>query len=288
MWESADTREWEYCGEVFSRPAGGELDTGPVWECPQLVQVDGVWVLLLSVQLPGSPDPLCPYVVWFTGTFDGRRFSPEASGLFDEGDVVYASAVSEADDGRALVWSWIQEPIGLRGREGLGWAGAMALPRELEVRDRVLLSRPARETEALWDAPIVDRERMGLHPGERLRVAEAMPAYRLRLAWREGGVRVVLGQDLSGRPLIVDATGDDAIAVSLGDDVLGIISGTPSARSLDALVDVGVIELYLGGRALTLRVDGELSGPGEVAVHAGDGGATLDRLELRTLQQHRS
>ncbi|GAA1996149.1 glycoside hydrolase family 32 protein [Microbacterium ulmi] len=283
VWHSRDTREWAYRGILFSLPAGGDLDTGPVWECPQLVQVDGEWVLLVSVQLPGSPDPLCPYVVWFVGDFDGTRFAPRASGLFDAGEVVYASAVSEAADGRPLVWSWIQESPALRGRGDLGWSGAMALPRELAVRDGVLVSRPARETDALWDESLVRRADVELAPGSGVELAEGVSVYRLRLAWRDAGPRVVLGRDADGRELVLDATGG-ASAATLGAVGLGeVVPGPGRDHVLDVCVDASIVEVFLDGHALTFRLDVELSAAGAISVAAGGRPVALGGVELRAL-----
>ena len=113
---SDDLTSWRYRGVVLTRQAGiGPIDTGPVWECPQLVRVDGRWVLIVSVQMPGSLQPLCPYAVWFIGDFDDATFVPTSMGLLDHGDVLYAPAVLEDPSGRVLMWSWIQEPPGGAG-----------------------------------------------------------------------------------------------------------------------------------------------------------------------------
>ena len=58
QYSSPDLRRWTDDG-VLAEPGPGGPDpvaAGSVWECPQLFQLDGSWVLLVSVwnEVPGG------------------------------------------------------------------------------------------------------------------------------------------------------------------------------------------------------------------------------------------
>jgi beta-fructofuranosidase len=76
------------------------------------------------------------------------RFVPRGGGLVDAGHDFYAPAVLN-EPGRALLWGWSWEERPDVEAVASGWAGVLTLPRELEVRDGTLTSRPVREVERL-------------------------------------------------------------------------------------------------------------------------------------------
>jgi sucrose-6-phosphate hydrolase SacC (GH32 family) len=221
-YESTDTLEWTYRGVVYSK-AGGRpdpplgLDTGPVWECPVLVEVDGSWVLIVSAQLPVGAGPLCPYALWFVGDFDGERFEPTSMGRMDAGEVFYAPTIAEGvPDGRILLWGWLQDD---RGWVAEGFAGALSLPRELSVADGRLVMRPAAELEKLWATPTFHADAISVAAGAPHRLAAGIPAtYRLRFAidpaHERAGAR--LGHDADGNQVWVGVSGGRLTAGLLG------------------------------------------------------------------------
>jgi len=112
-----DLSEWRHLGCVF-QPL--ERETFNI-ECPNLFQLDGKWVLIISPHRP------CEY---FVGSLDlaKARFTPETHGILDAGDA-YASNISHDEQSRTILWLW--------GRTntppGRGWNGVMVLPRILSV-----------------------------------------------------------------------------------------------------------------------------------------------------------
>lgn len=167
VYDVADLDDWRLLGTLVAAvdvPAG--LDApGQVWECPQLVQVDGVWVLLVSWFARGE-EPERLGVTAYTGRLDDAgdvpRFVVEGSTPLDHGPDLYAPQVVRAPDGRALVWGWCWEGRGrgALGRpaaevEAAGWAGVLSFPRELVVVDGRPVTRPAAELAALRDQPLV-------------------------------------------------------------------------------------------------------------------------------------
>ncbi|HWA18358.1 MAG TPA: glycoside hydrolase family 32 protein [Devosia sp.] len=259
-WVSHDTREWTYRGIVFTRARGAsQIDTGPVWECPQLVPFDGQWLLMVSVQLPGVPDPLCRRVMWYLGIFDGSRFVAEAEGVVDGGEVFYAPAIAEAPDGRKLLWAWLQESQATRGRSTGQWAGAFGLVREITIENGALRTVPAREIAAGWRVPFWSAGAAGIqadrvvtsppHPGETL---------RLQLSVLGGGYRVILGSAGDGREvaLVIESIAEGAtLTAMIGQESSGAIPLDASSSELDVFVDVSIVEVFANGGSLTFRVD---------------------------------
>jgi beta-fructofuranosidase len=266
-WESDDALSWTYAGVIFSRPAGGAgLETGPIWECPNLVPVGDRWVLLIAVQMPG---PVCLHTVWFLGDFDGDRFEPSSMGLLDAGDVFYAPSVCEGTAGRCLVWGWLQESPDLRETGADDFVGALSLPRELTVRGNRVVTCPAPEVEALWSDPLYCAYEAtgplaiatGLVPEFRLRFRAAAPAW------------ITIGRDGQGRPVRVGLEGG-ALHVDAARPHRAELNG---AAVVTIYVDHSIVEIFADdGSALTFRVDPELDCGEGIWLDAG----TMSGLDL--------
>ena len=143
---STDGADWAYRGVLLQRPAGaGPTDTGPMWECPQVFRSEGLDVLIFSVQMEDEPDPLrhCVYAV---GTLGDTSFELRSMDRIDYGNVFYAPAITCDDDGRVLMWGWVQEK---HGRLDVDHAGALSLPRVVDLHDGRLRVAPAPELVAL-------------------------------------------------------------------------------------------------------------------------------------------
>lgn len=152
-WSCHDLQAWDYRGVVLAadHPLVAAHAASVVWECPQLVQLGGSWVLLLSlIEQWGRPDP--GPVVAFRGELDvrdgGLVFEPVEASPVDTG-VLYAPQVLALPE-RALLWGWVPES-GRTAEEcdAAGWAGLLTLPRELDWVGGVLTSRPAVELDGL-------------------------------------------------------------------------------------------------------------------------------------------
>ena len=276
--ESDDARTWHDRGVLFSRPAGiGPIDTGPMWECPQLFRAGERWVLLVSVQLRGGPDAITGGAVWFAGDLVddgpgvGAHFEPSAMGWLDGGDVLYAPAVLPEPDGRILAWGWLQDPApDVSGNDGPVVVGALSLPRVLAFDGERLVTQPAPEL-------------LGLAVGEPTRLAEARlgPGDRCPVDLPAGGAgawRVAVNldpTDLAGIVLARSQDGQTAFGVGLvraADGAIALVaidvvdeqatSRLPTMFAsrdgpvrLDVFVDGTIVEAFAGGAALALRVD---------------------------------
>lgn len=146
QYRSADLETWSYDGIVCSRPSSEREGawTGSLWECPQLLQVDGEWVLLVSVW----QDSTLHYVAAAIGDYDGHRFTPRSWQQLTYGNSAYAMAAFRDRDGRPSTLSWLREepqnnPL-LAER-----ASAHSLPALLGVDERGVTLRPHPDIDAL-------------------------------------------------------------------------------------------------------------------------------------------
>lgn len=148
-------------------PAGTLLDSGDavaasvapanIWECPNLVHVEGRWILILSLwrsRDDAEPRPRELHGVrYLVGdlkvTADLQlRFKADSGGTLDDGPAFYAPQILAAE-GRALMWGWSWELRDEAESDTAGWAGSLTHPRELHMLGDKLVSRPAAELASL-------------------------------------------------------------------------------------------------------------------------------------------
>jgi beta-fructofuranosidase len=156
-----DLTRWTYFGPLLTDddPVAAEVAPAQIWECPNLVQIDGRWVLIISLwrwvegthSLAGVRYLLGDLVQMNGGSEadQGLRFVPGSGGLLDTGPAFYAPQASALPD-RVLLWGWAWE-LGRSAEqlEASGWAGSLTFPRELTVRDGVVHNQPAAELTGL-------------------------------------------------------------------------------------------------------------------------------------------
>ncbi len=124
---SDDLRSWAYDGVL----AAGDGTTGAIWECPQLVDVDGVTTLVVSVH--DGVDTR--HVAAACGELVDGRFTCGLWQVLTDG-APYAPTAFRDLEGRLVLVFW------LRGVAGDGWAGALSAPYLLgRDGDRLVLER---------------------------------------------------------------------------------------------------------------------------------------------------
>lgn len=128
---------------------------GKMWECPDLFELDGKWVLLTSPQdmLPGGYEyhngdgTLC-----LIGEFDEEAgtFREESDQAIDYGIDFYAPQTLLTQDGRRMMIGWLQNWDSCTIHTGeTPWFGQMTLPRELSIQKGRLYQAPIRELEQM-------------------------------------------------------------------------------------------------------------------------------------------
>jgi beta-fructofuranosidase len=203
-----DLSSWTELGPLltFDDPVAAALAPAQIWECPNLLQVDGRWVLIISLWQWSAGAHLLAGVRYLVGDLvgdpSGLRFTPSGGGVVDDGPAFYAPQALALPE-RALLWGWSWEvDRSAQQTDDAGWAGVLTFPRELTVVDDQLQSRPAAELVGLR------RERLRWSPGEGLRTrafeVEATGPVTLALD-EDGGERVVVEVDGPAR-IFVDGS----------------------------------------------------------------------------------
>ncbi|MFZ0711245.1 MAG: glycoside hydrolase family 32 protein, partial [Terrimicrobiaceae bacterium] len=119
------------------------------WECPDLIEIDGQWILMGSLILPNSLPKEGNNTRFWLGDFDGVAFTarsgPHALSLGP--DDYAAVSWSNAPERRTVIIGWMshwtyanQTPT-----QDEGWRGAMTMPRVLSLSNGVLTQRPPEE-----------------------------------------------------------------------------------------------------------------------------------------------
>ena len=133
LYKSPDLQNWEYLHVVAGGGKTGPnavdamnpVDSGDMWECPDLFPLGNKHVLIYSTQ--GK-------VFWKIGKLDAADlvFHQEQSGLLDYGSF-YAPKTQLDKQGNRILWGWIPESRPAVDYGPSGWAGLMSLPRVLTV-----------------------------------------------------------------------------------------------------------------------------------------------------------
>ncbi|MGO4956083.1 GH32 C-terminal domain-containing protein [Luteococcus sp. Sow4_B9] len=237
VYDAEDLSQWRLLGDLCTvdDPVAAAGAAADIWECPQLVQVDGHWVLVLSLWRHDGVQGQLSGVRWLVGDVDLRdgcpHFTARTAGVLDDGPAFYAPQVV-THDGRTLLFGWSWEldcPDEVLAERG--WAGVITSPRELRVRDgRVLQEIP---TELVAPAGEV-----------------------LATTWRQAEHRhVVLTAQEAGRLTCTGGRGRTPVELASGAVVL---------------IDGSLVEVFVDGRTHTTRVY-----PGEESVWEFSGAATV-------------
>jgi len=147
---SADLLEWEYDGAALARHTSETEPVwmGALWECPQVFEVDGHWVMVSSVW----DDDVLHYAGYALGgpeSYSDGRFAPTSWGQLSHGGSYYAPSFFRDRDGRPCLIFWMR---GVADADQ-GWASCLSLPHLLSVRDGHLVAEPHPELRAARGVP---------------------------------------------------------------------------------------------------------------------------------------
>lgn len=147
IYRSADALHWKF-DMVLDRCYN---EFGKMWECPDYFELDGKKVILTS------PQDMCPSGLEFhsgngtlcmIGQYDAavRRFERESVQAIDYGIDYYAPQTVLTPDGRRVMIAWMQNwDACVEPATHPSWFGQMAVPRELHIREGILIQNPVRE-----------------------------------------------------------------------------------------------------------------------------------------------
>lgn len=130
LYKSPDLQNWEYLhpllgGAQTGGSASNPVDSGDMWECPDIFPLGNKHVVIYSTQ--GK-------ALWKVGQIDpaSLTFHEEQSGVLDHGSF-YAPKTQLDKSGNRILWGWIPESRPEAEYHSAGWSGLMSLPRELTL-----------------------------------------------------------------------------------------------------------------------------------------------------------
>lgn len=128
LYTSTDLDTWEFAGNlaVHPRTVKAEVDTGEMWECPQVIHLAGQLVLLVGAWTL-QDGTMRVYSV--ATTSDGATPGALTVHLFDEGPDFYAASALRDSPAGTLVWGWATEARDYSWCIDDGWSGLLTLPR---------------------------------------------------------------------------------------------------------------------------------------------------------------
>ncbi|MET0782265.1 MAG: glycoside hydrolase family 32 protein [Microbacterium sp.] len=135
-YRSDDLESWQYEGVALQRSRNETADVwmGALWECPQIIDVDGHAVMISSVW---ERDVLY-YAGYAIGEYEAGVFTAQRWGRLTYGDSYYAPSFFRDDQGRPSLTFWMRGVADIEE----GWAGAHSIPHVLSVVDGALVAAP--------------------------------------------------------------------------------------------------------------------------------------------------
>jgi beta-fructofuranosidase len=149
LYRSPDLLSWHYVGKMAEAKTPEE---GTVWNCPDFFTIGGKDVLLVSPAVDRTNIKEVRKTVYYVGALDYETgiFTPEVSGDMDAGWDFYAPQTLTDEDGRVIMFGWMDMWFNPMPTQAFGWAGAMTLPREAVLfSDGQLGFRPVEQLKAL-------------------------------------------------------------------------------------------------------------------------------------------
>lgn len=167
FYSSANLKNWEHLSDFG--PAGA---TGGIWECPDLFELDGQWVLVVNLNPGGVAGGSGGQ--YFLGRFDGKTFraANTAPLWIDYGRDLYATVSFFGTSGRRVWMGWMSNWQYAAREPTTTWRTAQSLPRELRIRNGRIVQTPVREIEKLRGAEIRDFARFR---GDRYELEASLP-----------------------------------------------------------------------------------------------------------------
>lgn len=158
LYQANNLYQWTLCGELTGSNLNGLGDMGYMWECPDLFELDGQWILLCCPQ--GIARETNRYLnshpsTYLIGQFDYHTLTYHHETLLyelDAGFEFYAPQTCLDADGRRLLFGWMGVPDGeelLQPSIANGWIHQMTCPRELHIRNGRLYQQPVKELQLL-------------------------------------------------------------------------------------------------------------------------------------------
>jgi beta-fructofuranosidase len=239
-YRSDDLESWAYEGIALqrSRDETAGVWMGALWECPQIIDVDGRAVMVSSVW---EADVLY-YAGYAIGRYEAGIFTAEGWGRLTYGDSYYAPSFFRDDRGRPCLTFWMR---GVADFEA-GWASAHSIPYVLSVDGGVLVASPHPDLERYRSVQGADRI-----DGLAADIVWAPDSGELTVA---SGGQVVVSLAATADGLRVRTADGDAV-VPVSGDVRVVIDGP--VLEISSAAGLFGAAVAPAGEVLTVEVNGE-------------------------------
>lgn len=148
---SEDMKDWKYEGVLLEEHTEGVY----TFECPDFFPLNGQFVGVASWMMYVDEQRRFQPTYYYIGDFWDEKFQVNSRGLYDFGSNFYAVQSFE-HDGRRIAIGWTADCYQEHEPEKNGSYGAMAIPRELFIKDNKLYRKPIEEIYTLLGKRICD------------------------------------------------------------------------------------------------------------------------------------
>lgn len=138
IFTSTDLLNWRYGGVLFESKKYGK-----VFECPDFFPLGDRFVLMFSQM--GRKYNSTHFIV---GDFDGEKFTPISECTSEAGPQFYAPQTFCDNNGRRIMIGWLYD-WNKKLDKGADYAGALSIPRELTLKNDMILNYPVEEAHGL-------------------------------------------------------------------------------------------------------------------------------------------
>ncbi|MGM0974644.1 MAG: glycoside hydrolase family 32 protein [Bacillota bacterium] len=157
LFESKDLHHWQVKGRVAGSQMNGLGGFGYMWECPDLFELDGQEILLVSPQ-GLEPSGYEYHNLFQSGYFSGKlnyekaQFTHGSFAELDRGFDFYAPQTFKDDSGRRILYGWMgitDEDESSQPTVRYRWIHALTMPRVLNMKNGRLVQSPVEELKKL-------------------------------------------------------------------------------------------------------------------------------------------
>jgi beta-fructofuranosidase len=149
LYKSTNMTDWTYAGKLFANNSNYQPKLGIMFECPDLITLDGRDIIIVSPQtVPNHRNSdanvyILGKVNYATGVFEDWNY--DSIRQLDYGFDFYAPQTMVTPDGRTIMVAWMQSWNRRPIYAATGIAGALTFPRELTLIGEDLYQTPVRE-----------------------------------------------------------------------------------------------------------------------------------------------
>ncbi len=163
LFHSKDLYHWVEAGTIAGSGMNGLKDFGFMWECPDLIHLNGKDALLVSPQ-GLKPDGDFYHNLFQSGYFIGeldynkKKFQHGSFTELDRGFDFYAPQTFTDDSGRIILYSWMGITDEMEAHQPTlvnHWVHALTIPRELELKNGKIYQKPIKELKKLRKDQVV-------------------------------------------------------------------------------------------------------------------------------------